>query len=236
MKELIIYDNNGIIAVNKPAGFETISTQPGGNCVTRSLKRELNLNFIEPAHRLDRDTTGVQLFARDNATLKKLEEFFRVRTVKKHYLAICYKIPHNKEGIIRRNLSKWLGGHKPVKVVKGGGGLVAETEYQLLARNKEFPASLILFTPHQGRTHQIRVHAEALGRPILGDHQYGDRPANKILKDSSGLSRQALHAWRLVIPPINSINQAIAIEAPIVGDMQIACDLLFPNWRDITTL
>lgn len=229
--DLVIYNQDGLVVVNKPAGYETIS-QTGGACLTKELQKKLNILDLEPAHRLDRDTTGVQVFCRNKTTLKNIEEQFRHRKTEKEYLAICSGIPRNTEGTINRNLSKWGGGRRPVQVVKGQQGLEAQTAYQLLARNKDFPASLILFKPMQGRTHQIRVHAEAMGRPILADDQYGDRQENQRAKDSFNLKRQALHAWRLIlINPVTGEPQLFCAKLP--QDMAHACDLLFSDWQQI---
>lgn len=233
LRDIIILDECGILAVNKPAGYETISTT-GGACLTATLKKMLNTRDLEPAHRLDRDTTGVQVFSRNHVLLKELEALFRERKTQKFYLALCAGIPFNAEGTINRALSKWAGGYHPVQVVKNGQGLEAETEYQLLARNRELNCSLILFKPHQGRTHQIRVHAAAFGRPILGDDQYGDREANKKFKSLFGLGRQALHAWRLVLPLPDGENLLLA--APVAADIALACDQLFPDWRQLLTI
>lgn len=229
--ELVLYDKDGLLAINKPAGYETISTT-GGACLTRYLKKEANFSGLEPAHRLDRDTTGVQLFARNKELLKKLEILFRERKTRKSYLAICLGIPFNPEGTINRNLSKWSGGHRPVQVVKGGDGLEAQTDYQLLARNQQENASLILFQPHQGRTHQIRVHAAAFSRPIIGDSQYGNREANNHFKALCGIARQALHAWQITLP-LEEDKPALLLTAPVPTDMATACDFLFPNWQQI---
>ncbi len=230
-KITVLYDNDGLLIVNKPAGYESISTT-GGACLTKTLKTQLNIYELSPAHRLDRDTTGVQVFCRDKNTLKKVEDQFRERVTEKEYLAICCGIPRNPEGTIKRNLSKWGGGRRPVQVIKGNTGLEAETEYQLLARNKAFPASLVLFKPMQGRTHQIRVHAEALGRPILGDDQYGDRTENQKAKNEFGLDRQALHAWRLIlINPVTEKPQLFVADIP--HDMAISCNALFEDWLQI---
>ncbi len=231
---LILYDEHGLLAVNKPAGCETISTT-GGVCLTTALKKQLGLTGLEPAHRLDRDTTGVQLFARNRQTLATLEGLFRERRTTKNYLALCNGIPFNPEGSIKRNLSKWGGGHRPVQVVKGNEGLEAQTDYQLLARNPDENASLILFHPLQGRTHQIRVHASAFGRPIIGDDQYGDREVNARFKALCGISRQALHAWRLSLP-LPDLEMPLLIEAPVPDDMCAAFDALFPDWRQIQAL
>lgn len=226
-----LYSSGGILAVNKPAGFETFAGAGVEKCLTKILRITYG-DDLSPVHRLDRDTTGVQLFALNAAMVKKLTELFKHRKTVKFYLAVCFGYPQNREGMIRRNLSEWRGGHHPVSVVKGGGGLEAETAYQTLAINREFPASLILFIPHQGRTHQIRVHAQALSRPILGDDQYGDRPANKKIKELSNLNRQALHAWRLLLPEINPDGTEIEICAPIPSDLSPTLDALFPDWRE----
>lgn len=226
----ILYDADGILAVDKPAGYETVALG-GGKCLTRALRERLGDEGIEAAHRLDRDTTGAQLFARTPAALKALTELFRHRQTTKLYLALCAGVPANPEGVISRNLSKWIGGHRPVQVVKGGGGLPASTEYRVLAANREFPASFILFHPREGRTHQIRVHAAAFGRPILGDDQYGDREANRRGKALCGLKRQALHAWRITLPGLGPGGGALAVVAPVHPDMGKALDALFPAWQ-----
>lgn len=234
INDIVLYDRQDVLAINKPVGYETVSTT-GGSCLTTALKKMFNLHELEPAHRLDRDTTGVQVFARTRAALKRLEDLFRERKTQKFYLAICSGIPHNPEGTINRNLSKWNGGHRPVQVVKNGQGLEAQTEYELLARNREHNASLLLFKPHQGRTHQIRVHASAFGRPIVGDDQYGEREINRRFKGEFGLERQALHAWRLILPEFED-GRDVLICAPVPEDISNACDALFPDWRQISCI
>lgn len=233
LQDLILFDEEGILAVNKPAGCETVSTTGGASLA--SMLKKLGLTGLEPAHRLDRDTTGVQLFARNRAALTLLEGLFRERRTTKNYLALCHGIPFNPEGTIKRNLSKWMGGHRPVQVVKGNDGLEAQTDYQLLARNPQECASLILFHPLQGRTHQIRVHAAAFGRPIVGDDQYGEREVNARYKAQFGLARQALHAWRISFP-LPDRELPLRIEAPIPADMSAAFDVLFPEWKQILSL
>lgn len=228
----ILYDADGILAVAKPAGIETVDPG-GGRSLTRVLRERLGDAAIEAAHRLDRDTTGAQLFARTPAALKALTELFRQRRVTKHYLALCAGVPANPEGVISRNLSEWKGGRRPVQVVKGGGGLPASTEYRVLAADRGFPASLLLFHPREGRTHQIRAHASAFGRPVLGDDQYGDREANRRAKVAWGLRRQALHAWRIVLPGLGPGGAGLAVVAPVPPDMARALDALFPQWREV---
>jgi RluA family pseudouridine synthase len=226
---LVIYSDRNLVAAAKPAGWETFVQGGGKNCFSSLLRRALNLPRLAPAHRLDRDTTGVQLFGTDDASLKKLEDIFRQRQTIKLYLALCLGVPRNPSGTIRRNLTEWQGGHMPVRVVKGRGGLEAETDYKLLISG-EGSASLVLFRPRQGRTHQIRVHAQALGYPVAGDDQYGHRPENAALKKSCGLARQALHAWRIALPhPEN--GEILKLEAPLPEDLRRACDSLFPDWE-----
>ncbi len=227
----IIFENANLIVVNKPAGIESVASQNKGKSISEVIQLEKEDTNIKPVHRLDRDTTGTMVFAKNLETLGKLEAFFKERKTIKRYLALCVGIPRNQEGVIRRNLSNWTGGHKPVRVVKGGGGLSAETEYKVIASSKKNGASLIMFTPHQGRTHQIRVHAEAFGRPIIGDHQYGNREYNRKIKDNTGLKRQALHAWQLILPEMNENGEDLEFEAPLHDDFIKTCDNLLENWK-----
>jgi 23S rRNA-/tRNA-specific pseudouridylate synthase len=89
-------------------------------------------------------------------------------------------------------------------------------------------ASVVAFFPREGRTHQIRVHAEAAGFPLLGDHQYGDRAANRVLKAGAGLSRQALHAWRVAF---RWNGAPLRIEAPPPDDWRRAGEAVVPGWE-----
>ncbi|MBN2710940.1 MAG: RluA family pseudouridine synthase [Planctomycetes bacterium] len=230
----ILFEDDAILAVNKPAGYETVVKGTKGSCLTSALRRGLRYDFLQPAHRLDRDTTGVQLFGKSADVLEKLEKIFREREVNKLYLALCLGIPRNQSGSINRNLSKWKGGRCPVQVVKGKDGLAAETFYEIIAKgglDMDNSASLILFKPKQGRTHQVRVHASAFGYPLVGDDNYGKREANKIAKQNSDLDRYALHAWRTSIPHPTR-DYTVSIEAPMAPDMEKALDTFMLDWRE----
>ena len=195
----IVLENTDFAVLAKPPGIETVSGD-GAADLTGLARHALGDPALTPAHRLDRDTSGAQLFARGALAERELTALFRRREVDKTYIAVCLGRPRNASGTINRNLSEWSGGRRPVRVLKQGG-LEATTSYRVLAASNRLPdglaASLVAFFPHQGRTHQIRVHAAALGYPILGDDQYGDRPANRLAATTFGLRRQALHSWRL---------------------------------------
>lgn len=230
------------VVADKPAGMETVvkGGGDGARCFTSALRRSLERPGLAPAHRLDTDTTGCVLFGCDAETVQTLEASFRRRDVEKHYLALCVGAPRNPQGVIRRKLSKWTGGRRPIQTVKGKHGYEAETAYRVLGtagiRDPQAPelevVSLIRFAPRTGRTHQIRVHAEALGRPVAGDHRYGDRAANRVFKERFGLARQALHAWRITFPDPET-GEANTAEAPIPADMAAILDELLPRWPDL---
>lgn len=211
----LLYQNPDLAVFAKPPGMETISQDgvPDFQQCVRTARGEAGLTAV---HRLDRDTSGAQLFARTPEAEKALVALFRQRQMRKSYLALCLGAPRNRTGSIQRRLSEWSGGRRPVRVLKQGG-LEASTDYRVLAR-ADAPVeagcvSLVAFHPHQGRTHQIRVHAAALGYPIFGDDQYGDRAANRVAKQVWGLKRQALHSWRLAFPWRG-------------GEVDAGCDLL----------
>lgn len=236
----------------KPAGCETVvdKARPDPrHDFTARVRRDTGCPAWRPVHRLDRDTSGLVLMARDAVAADRAEAWFRARTINKTYLALCLGVPPNRTGTIRRALSRWAGGHKPVRVLKNGG-LPAETAYVRVASSPPPPrapktapvevrddaplrVSLLAFYPHQGRTHQIRVHAAAFGFPILGDDQYGDRAANKAVRALTGLRRQALHAWRLTLPSEAAGGRdgdaPVTLEAPLPPDFAVALQTLLPN-------
>ena len=214
------------VVFHKPPGMETVSLDGGPELAgtVRAMRGEPGL---VPVHRLDRDTSGAQLFARNPTAEEELIRIFRERRMEKTYLGICLGVPRNRTGTINRNLSEWDKGRRPVRVVKNGG-LAATTGYKVLAASDDLAdgwrMSLLAFSPHQGRTHQIRVHAAAFGYPIIGDDQYGDRPANKLARDALGLKRQALHSWRLAFEWRGRRVEAVC---PLSGDMREAAEKAF---------
>lgn len=217
----IILRHPDFIVFAKPPGVETVS-RTGGPDLLGIAREELGEEGLLPAHRLDRDTSGAQIFARNPEAERDLAELFRRREVEKAYLGVCLGAPRNRAGTINRGLSEWRGGHRPVRIVKNGG-LEASTAYRLLAAapGREPRASLIAFFPRQGRTHQIRVHAAGIGYPILGDDQYGDRNANRAAKERWGLRRQALHSWRLAFRWRGETVEAVC---PLADDLRAAAE------------
>lgn len=223
----VIVETPDFLVAAKPPGMETVSMD-GGAELTGLLRRLRNEPGLVPAHRLDRDTSGAQLLARNAGAEADLTRLFKQRRVEKTYLALCLGVPRNANGRINRNLSEWGGGRRPVRVVKRGG-LEASTSYRLLAASDELDASgvrvsLLSFSPHQGRTHQIRVHAAALGYPVVADDQYGDRTANRALRDILGMRRQALHSWQLAFEWRGREVRAVC---PLFPDMRAACGRAF---------
>ena len=217
-KPYILRETDDWAALYKPPGMETVSQEGKGDLLGQA-KGMLTCPGLKPAHRLDRDTSGAQLFAKTDVAEKDLTRLFRHRQVGKKYFALCLGAPRNRTGVINRNLSEWDGGRRPVRVVKKGG-LEASTSYEMLAVSKtlagDWKISALAFAPHQGRTHQIRVHAAAIGYPILGDDQYGDRLANKKAREHFGLKRQALHSWSL---DFVWTGERIRIACPLPSDI-----------------
>lgn len=195
----IIFEDDQIIAFDKRAGLPVV---PGigthGATLGEAAHRLLRLN-LTIVHRLDRDTSGVIVLAKNAKMARRLEAEFRARQVAKTYLAVVTGIPREKSGMITLPLKK--SGRKIV--VTKTGGLSAETHWQLvrkLGRN-----SLLEIKPKTGRTHQIRVHLASIGYPIVGDKLYG--PAGK------NQSRHLLHASKLKI-----LNYELEAKLPVNFD------------------
>ncbi len=170
----IIYEDENIQVVKKPAGI--------------SIDK-----FEKPAHRLDKDTSGVLLLAKDDKTLEFLQKQFKERKAKKKYLALAVGNLKNKQAKIETLLGRSPKDRRKQKVYlshdpKAKGKRTAITEYKVLQRFKNY--DLIEVEPQTGRKHQIRVHLAYLGHPIAGDKMYGfkNQPCPK------GLSRQFLHS------------------------------------------
>lgn len=165
-EDRFLYVDDHLVAYNKPAGLSSEDR------VLLEKVRQLFPSSIL-LHRLDRDTTGVLLFGRDEKSSKAMLELFKQRQILKTYLAIVDGVPKALTGIVDNFLGKLHSyqGQTIWGAVPREKGLQAKTAWRLEKAGKK--ASLLVCTPETGRTHQIRVHLSSIGHPILGDYQYG---------------------------------------------------------------
>lgn len=211
----ILYEDEHIIAINKPAGM-VVHPAPGhwsGTFVNALLGYCQNIapgsDPLRPGivHRLDKDTTGILLAAKTLIAHQKLIELFSTRQMDKLYLAVCHGKPTTN--LINMPIGRHPVHRKEMAVLPDGREAV--TEIQVAAFNDK--VSLVVAKPRTGRTHQIRVHLKAVGAPILGDPIYG-RPSAHTEE------RPLLHAYRLSFDhPIT--GEKVRLMAPIPEDMLI---------------
>lgn len=201
----IIYEDDNILVINKPKGLlihgdETEKRITLQNMVLNYLKekREFDPSAINgfvpsPAHRLDRNTSGIVIFGKNLASLQQLLELFRTRDqIEKRY-TLLVRGTITSDGKINYALKK-DSNTKTVKVVpESKGGKSALTIYKKL-KNYSFGYSLVEAELMTGRTHQLRVHFAAIGHPIVGDNKYGDFKVNALFEKMYGLKSQFLHA------------------------------------------
>lgn len=193
----IIYEDEAMLVIDKPEGIAVHGGSGVSFGVIEALRRQRPLaKFLELAHRLDRETSGVLLVGKKRLALTALHDMFREHGAgaDKRYLVLVKGRWMNNTQHVKLPLHKYLteGGERRVSVAPEGKA--SHTVFRLLARWPDM--SLLEAQLRTGRTHQIRVHLSHLGFPILGDEKYGDFALNKTLK-RDGLKRMALHAWRM---------------------------------------
>jgi 23S rRNA pseudouridine955/2504/2580 synthase len=210
LKDRVLHRDEDVIVINKPSGLAV----QGGSGLRRHLDAMLDaLRFgaeDKPrlVHRLDKDTSGVLLLARNAAVAKTLTNAFRTRKIRKLYWAVVVGVPDPSEGVVDLALSKLPGRHGERVVPDAPAGKHALTHYRLIDQAGD-KAAWLAFEPLTGRTHQLRVHALALGTPILGDGKYGGREAFLDGEDITG--RLHLHARALHFPhPKGGILEVVA--------------------------
>jgi 23S rRNA pseudouridine955/2504/2580 synthase len=210
LRDYVIYQDDFLIALNKPAGLAV----QGGSKTHRHLDGMLDVLQFEAkdrprlVHRLDKDTSGLLLLARDRQTASQLAVLFQGREVEKTYWALVVGIPDHDSGVIDTRLAK-RGGEGSERVESVDDGQAAETEYRILDNAARRIAWLEL-RPRTGRTHQLRAHCKAMGTPIVGDGKYGGRES-----EVEGLpQRLHLHARVLTLPHPAS-GDRLTLEAPL---------------------
>lgn len=175
----ILYRDPYLLAVNKPPFMLSQATKnKSAVYVEAALKgyyrgRDDAPKYLQICHRLDKETSGVLLVATDKLAADFIMDEFRERNVKKIYHAIVYGIPPKKEWEVKCQLSSIDKKTGLVKVVRDGGKL-SNTRFRVLQVNKKLGVSFIECSPLTGRSHQLRVHLESKGLPIIGDKKYGE--------------------------------------------------------------
>ena len=229
----VLYEDEDLIVINKPAG---LVVHPGAGHRENTLVNALLHHFPKLSgiggkerpgivHRLDKETSGCLMVAKNDEAHRGLSSQFAERTVNKIYLALVAGKLRKSLGTIAEKIGRHPADRQRMSVTSRRGR-VAKTDYRVIRASNEM--SLVECKLHSGRTHQIRVHLHHLGHPVLGDKVYGGRFAKTF-------PRQMLHAWKLGFQHPHS-GEWKNFEAPLPADFQAAISSLSPQssfvWRD----
>lgn len=209
LKDAIVEENDDYIAINKPEGIAS----HGGSGISIGVIETIR-NFgkayrdAKLVHRLDKDTSGCQIIAKNNKFLRRCNKLISERKIKKTYQAIVHGNWVYKDGLYEINIekNKLIGNERMVKISEGGK--IAKTFFQAIESSNYF--SLIQCELVTGRTHQLRVHLSELGFPIVGDKKYGLKES-RLSKGSSYKKRMYLHANSFIS---NDLNIHLSVKSP----------------------
>lgn len=201
----VLYEDKHCVVINKPVGVLTHSKgafNPEATVATWLAGRLKDMSGERAGivHRLDRATSGVMICAKTPEALSWLQKQFSLRKVKKAYTAVVTGVPKNLQAVIDMPIER--NPKKPQTFRVGPNGKSAVTGYEVLATGEKY--SLIELAPTTGRTHQLRVHLEHLGHPIVGDTFYGGNPADRLY----------LHAHKLEITLPNKERKVFEVPVP----------------------
>lgn len=230
----VLFENEHVMAVDKPP---MESVHPGGRHLTGTLIQRVhaydrerygdNKHYAKLCHRLDRETSGVVLIAKQDTSHRFLMREFEERRVTKEYLAIVIGSPELDQGVVDLPLGPARASRVGLKMACVPDGLPSRTEWRVIERFER--CTLVACHPLTGRQHQIRVHMDAIGHPLVGDKLYGLDETYFLREAERGLSakelaelgmpRQALHNHRLVIASPDGTGR-IDVSSPLAEDMR----------------
>lgn len=218
----IVLETDDFVVVNKPAGLLSIPDREGDEISLKKLLKE-KYGEIYTIHRLDRDTSGLIVFAKNESSHKYFSGLFEERTVEKYYVGIVKGTLSEKSGVIDAPIAQH--SMKSTQMIIHKRGKPSVTDYEVLEEFGKF--SVLRFRIHTGRTHQIRVHMQHLGHPIVCDPIYGDGApvllsavkknynlSKSELEERPILSRLALHAQKLVFEDRQGTMHTLEAEMP----------------------
>ncbi|MBL1140915.1 MAG: RluA family pseudouridine synthase [Proteobacteria bacterium] len=206
----IIFEDEGIIIINKPAGIVVHSGSGQAHGIIEAFRAIGGIyESLELVHRLDKDTSGCLILAKSIPVLRQLHEIINKGDISKTYTALLAGQVKKKKMTINRELSKTPSNERVITVEQGGKDATTIFHRETVYEN----ASLVNVDLITGRTHQIRVHSESIGHPVLGDDKYGNRILNREYR-KKGLKRMFLHAKLLsFLSPVT--GKKFTIEAPL---------------------
>ncbi|MBO4520201.1 MAG: RluA family pseudouridine synthase [Alphaproteobacteria bacterium] len=231
----IIYEDNDLLVLNKPAGM-VVHPAAGNhegtlvNALLAHCRQSLSGigGVIRPGivHRLDKETSGLMVVAKNDEAHQGLSEQFAVHSLERSYLALVWGMLSPSSGVIETQIGRSSVNRKKMAVVASGGKR-AETHYQMVETYAAGKISLVKCTLKTGRTHQVRVHMTALGHSLIGDKMYGKAPKgaqqSDLLAEAVKFPRQALHSYKMSFEhPIT--HKTMNFEIPLPPDMRRLID------------
>jgi 23S rRNA pseudouridine1911/1915/1917 synthase len=233
LEDQIIFEDDAMIVLNKPSGALTLPDRHDNELI--SLRGVLDKKFgkIFVVHRLDKETSGVIVFAKNEETHRYLSMQFEGRNIEKYYAGLVQGQLLEPKGTVDIPISEHPNGKGMMMWHRNGKSAV--TDYEVLENFGLY--SWMQFQIHTGRTHQIRVHCKYLGHPLVGDPMYGDgqpfllsaikrkfKLGKDVLDEKPILARTALHAHRLIFK--DAAGKLHAFEAPLPKDLRAALQQL----------
>jgi len=220
----VLYEDSDLLIINKPAGL-VVHPAPGhyddtlvNALVARYPELQAREGDLRPGivHRLDRDTSGLLIVARNTRAQTALMEQMKRHEIEKRYLALVEGVISLDQGSIEAPIGR-DPRHRQQMAITATGSREALTHFRVLRRYAHH--TLLLLQLETGRTHQIRVHLKAIGHPVVGDPVYGSGRSHKDIH----LQRQFLHAYQLRFPHPTS-GKLVEFEAPLPTDLQVVLD------------
>ena len=218
--EAVIFEDKHFLVIDKPAGVASHGGSGISHGAIELLRAARPQEHLELVHRLDRDTSGVLVFAKTRAGLTGLQAEIRAGTVTKQYLCLMLGHPSKAKFDVNAPLLKSVmqGGERMVRVADNG-----KPSLTFFREMDHYPgARLMQAALGTGRTHQIRVHAAHIGHPLAGDPKYGDKEMNKRFKEM-GLNRMFLHASHM---SFELDGRAYSFSTPLPDDLKVFLDVL----------
>lgn len=225
-QQSLIWNQNDLIAINKPPLLASVPTKNSHTPHVAKLIKETFpqwfSNSVFPCHRLDKETSGVMLLAKNEKMCDAIMDLFKNREIKKEYLALCSGIAKKSSWTVECHLSPIDKKTGMVNVVKAGGK-ISKTSFETIDSSRKLNMSLLVCRPLTGRSHQIRVHlAKVSNLPIIGDKRYDPNFNSSYylnLVNELASLHHMLHAWRLELQLPNTL-QTITLEAALPTNMK----------------